>query len=322
MRPRTLIFLLAISLWIAPAAFSQAAKPGYVAPKTSFGQPDLQGVWNNATITALERPADLGTKEVFTPQEALAYEKKFLAEGDRDKRDANGAVDVAGAYNQGWFDRGNKVVPTLRTSLITEPRDGKIPYSEEGKKRVAALAAYKAAHPADGPEDLSLQDRCIIWRTAGPPLLPGPYNSNYQIFQTPDSVVIVSEMIHDVRVIPLDGRPHIPSTIKQWQGDSRGRWEGNTLVVDTTNFVNHPRYFGTTDKAHVTERFTRTSAEMITYEFTIEDPGTFSRPWSASFALNRTTGPIYEYACHEGNYAVPGILAGARKQEKEAASKK
>ena len=324
MKLRMFIFLVAISLLTASTARSQAAKASshYAPPKTADGQPDLQGVWNNATITTLERPPELGSKEFFTPQEALTFERRFADEGDRDKRSADHSVDVAGAYNQGWFDRGNKVVPSLRTSLISEPRDGKIPYSDEGRKRVAALAAHKAEHPADGPEDLTLQDRCIVWRTAGPPMLPGPYNSNYQIFQTPGYVVIVSEMIHDTRVIPLDNRPHLPSSIRQWQGDSRGHWEGNTLVVDSTNFTNHPKFLGTTDKLHVTERFTRVSAEMINYEFTMEDPGTFSQPWSASFPLNRTADPIYEYACHEGNYAVPGILAGARLQEKQAASKK
>lgn len=320
MKHRLLISVFSIGCLMAPSAWAQAAKAksSYTPPKTPDGQPDLQGVWNNATITTLERAPEFGAKEFFTPQEALAFERRFADEGDRDKRSADKAVDVAGAYNQGWFDRGNKVVPSLRTSLITEPREGKIPYSEEGRKRLAALAAHKAAHPADGPEDLSLQDRCIIWRTAGPPLLPGPYNSNYQIFQSPGYVVIVSEMIHDTRVIPLDNRPHLPPNIRQWQGDSRGHWEGNTLVVDSTNFTNHPKYFGTTDKMHVTERFTRTSAETISYEFTMEDPGTFSKPWSVAFPLNRTTGPIYEYACHEGNYAVPGILGGARKQEMEA----
>ena len=211
---KLLITVFIIScLLIAPAAWSQAAKTTstYTPPKTPDGRPDLQGVWNNATITTLERSAELAAKEFFTPQEALAFERKFADEGDRDKRSADKAVDVAGAYNQGWFDRGNKVVPSLRTSLITDPREGKIPYSEEGRKRIAAAAAYKAQHPADGPEDLTLQDRCIIWRTAGPPLLPGPYNSNYQIFQAPGYVAIVSEMIHEARYIPLDeiGRAHV-----------------------------------------------------------------------------------------------------------------
>lgn len=324
MKHPVFVFLIAMSLLAAPCAWSQAAKTkaSYTPPKTPDGQPDIQGVWNNATISTLERPAEFGAKEFFTPQEALAFEKKFVVEGDRDKRSADQAVDVAGAYNQGWFDRGNKLVPSLRTSLITDPREGKIPYSEEGRKRLAAAAAYNSQHPADGPEDLSLAVRCILWRTAGPPMLPGPYNSNYQILQTPGYVVIAVEMIHEVRVIPLDGRPHLPSNIRQWMGDSRGRWEGATLVVDTTNFNGHPKFFGTTDKLHLTERFTRTSAETINYEFTMEDPGTFSKPWSAAYALNRAEGPMYEYACQEGNYGMAGILGGARQSEKEAASKK
>ncbi len=324
MKHRLLISVFSIGCLMAPSAWPQAAKTksSYAPPKTPDGQPDIQGVWNNATISTMERPAEFGAKEFFTPQEALAFEQKFAVEGDRDKRSADKAVDVAGAYNQGWFDRGNKIVPSLRTSLITEPRDGKIPYGEEGKKRLAAAAAYNSQHPADGPEDLPLAVRCILWRTTGPPMLPGPYNSNYQVFQTPGYVVITSEMIHDTRVIPLDGSPHLPSNIRQWMGDSRGHWEGNTLVVDTTNFNGHPKFFGTTDKLHVTERFTRTSAEAITYEFTMEDPGTFSKPWSASYPLNRAEGPVYEYACHEGNYGMAGILGGARLQEKQSASKK
>ena len=324
MNHRLLVSILGIGCLIAPSAYAQAAKTNssYTPPRTPDGQPDLQGIWNNATITTLERPADLGDKAFFTAKEADAYEKKFAVEANRDVRGANGATDVAGAYNQGWFDRGTKVIPSLRTSLITNPPDGKIPYSAEGLKRLAAAAEHTRSHYTDGPEDLTLADRCILWRTAGPPMLPGPYNSNYQIYQTPGYVVIAVEMIHDVRFIPLDGRPHLPPTVRQWLGDSRGHWEGNTLVVDTTNFTDKPRYLGTTGKLHLTERFTRTSADAITYEFTVDDPATFAKPWSASIPLNRSQGPIYEYACHEGNYAVPGILGGARKAERELESGK
>jgi hypothetical protein len=289
----------------------------YAAPRTADGQPDLQGIWNNATITPLERPSELGAKAFFTPQEAAAYEAAFNADqNNRDRRDGGGAVDVARAYNQSWFDRGTRVVPSLRTSLITSPADGRIPYTPQALQRFAAAAQYSRQHPADGPEDLSLTDRCLVWFTAGPPMLPGPYNSNYQIVQTPGYVTIVSEMIHDVRVIPLDGRPHPPSSIRKWAGDSRGHWEGNTLVVDTANFNSKIKFRGATENMHLTERFTRTGPDAISYEFTVEDPATFAQPWSGAIPMNRAEGPIYEYACHEGNYGMAGILSGARAQEK------
>ena len=305
----------------APLAEGQARalKPAiYVPPRTPDGQPDIQGVWNNATITPLERPADLAAKAFFTPVEAAAYEKAWLEQNNRDRRAGDGASDVAGAYNQAWFDRGTKVVPTLRTSLIVDPADGKIPYSQEGLKRLAAAAEYSRAHPADGPEDLALTDRCLLWGTAGPPMLPGPYNDNYQIFQTPGYVAILVEMIHDVRIIPLDGRPHLPANIRQWLGDSRGHWEGNTLVVDTTNFTGKSQFRGATENMRLIERFTRTDPNTLTYEFTVTDPATFSKSWSGSVPMAQAKGPIYEYACHEGNYALPDVLGGARAQEKAA----
>ena len=309
---------LAAACLAAPLAEGQARavkSAAYVPPRTPDGQPDIQGVWNNATITPLERPADLAAKAFFTPVEAAAYEKTWLEQNNRDRRAGEGASDVAGAYNQAWFDRGTKVVPTLRTSLIVDPPDGKIPYSAGGQKRLDAAAEYARLHPADGPEDLALADRCILWYTAGPPMLPGPYNSNYQILQAPGYVAILVEMIHDVRIIPLDRRPHLPGSVRQWLGDSRGHWEGNTLVVETTNFTGKSRFHGATENMRLIERFTRTDANTLTYDFTVEDPATFSKPWSASIPMTKSSGPIYEYACHEGNYAVPGILGGARAQE-------
>ena len=253
------------------AVTGQGAPPA----RTPDGQPDIQGVWNNSTITPLERPAQLAGKAIFTPAEAAAYEKQFADANNRDRRGNDGASDVAGAYNQAWFDRGTKVVPTMRTSLIVDPLDGKIPYNAEGRKRLAAAAEYERLHPADGPEDLALTDRCLLWGTAGPPMLPGPYNSNYQIFQTPGYVTILIEMIHEVRIIPLDGRPHLPGSIRQWLGDSRGHWEGNTLVVETPNLTDKSRFRGATENMRVIERFTRTDANTLTYDFTVEGTGDF-----------------------------------------------
>ncbi|HEX5228464.1 MAG TPA: hypothetical protein VFW44_12170, partial [Bryobacteraceae bacterium] len=185
--------------------------------------------------------------------------------------------------------------------------------------RVQETRSWMDAHSTDGPEGRSLGERCLLWYTAGPPMLPGPYNNNFQILQTADQVVIVNEMIHDARVIPLDGSPHLPAGIRQWRGDSRGHWDGNTLVVDTTNFSGEYSFRGSDRNLHLTERFRRTSPDTLLYEFTVDDPTVFSKPWTAQLTVTKTKGPMFEYACHEGNYAMVDILAGARAAEKRAA---
>ena len=246
-------------------------------------------------------------------------------------RDIPGSPASAGvgSYNEVWFDRGTKVAGGRRTSLIVDPPDGRVPpLTPEAQKRMDAAREYFKIHPADGPEDRPLPERCLVWPTAGPPMLPGPYNNNYQIFQTKDYVTILVEMIHDVRIIPLDGRPHLPSNIRQWLGDARGHWEGNTLVVETTNFTNktsdisrglqRPTFRGTDENLRLTERFTRADAHTLLYEFTVNDPTAFTKPWTAQIPMSKFAGPLYEYACHEGNYAMSGILNGARAEEKKA----
>jgi len=288
-------------------------------PRTIDGQPDLQGIWSNATITPLERPADLAGKPTFTAEEAAAYEKQVVERNNVDRRTGNAEADVATAYNQFWYDRGTKAVGTRRTSLIVDPSDGKIPpLTPEAQKRVQDTRAWMQEHATDGPEGRTLGERCIQWATAGPPMLPGPYNNNFQILQTRDQVVILNEMIHNARIIPLDGSPHMASNIRQWMGDSRGHWDGNTLVVDTTNFSDQYSFRGSDRNMHLTERFTRTSPGTLLYEFTVDDPTAFSKPWTAEIAVTRTKGSIFEYACHEGNYAMTDILAGARAAEKKA----
>ncbi len=312
--------IVLVAAFLAMPLFAQTAAP-WTPPRTIDGQPDLQGVWDTATMTPLERPADLADKPFFTPQEAAAYEKALLYANNRDRRDGDGQTDMNRAYNQAWFDRGSHIVKTMRTSLIVDPPAGRIPYSSEGRARLAKAAEYTRQHPADSPEDLALTDHCLLWGSAGPPMLPGPYNNTYQIFQTADSVVIVIEMIHDVRIIPIVKRPHLPAGIRPWLGDSRGHWEGNTLVVETTNFSSKSQFRGSTENLRVVERITRTSADTITYDFTVEDPATFSRPWSGSVPMNKTKGPVYEYACHEGNYGLVGVLQAARVSEKKAEKK-
>jgi hypothetical protein len=295
-----------------------AALPLAAQVRTPGGKPDLQGVWTSATLTPLERPADLGNKQFFTKDEAIQWTRQFLQTNNRDRRDGPAQVDVGRAYNEFWFSRGDAVVPTLRTSLIIDPPDGKIPaLTPDGKRRADARAEAQRLHPADGPEDRSLAERCINWPVAGPPMIPGGYNNNYQIVQGPGYVTIVVEMIHDVRTIPTDGRPHLPPTVRQWMGDPRGHWEGNTLVVDTTNFTDKTNFRGSGENLHLVERFTRTGPDQLMYEFTVNDPASFTRPWTVQIPMAKTDGPLFEYACHEGNYGMEGMLRGARQQERE-----
>jgi hypothetical protein len=300
-------------------ARSRNSSQAWNAPRTAWGQPDLQGVWDFATITPLERPADLAGKDVLTQQEAAEFEKQTLQRRNADRRDGGADADVGRAYNQFWWDYGTRVIATKRTSLVVDPPDGKIPpLTPAGQKRTEARAAVLRRPPA-GPEDRNLWERCILAPNAGPPMLPSAYNNNVQIFQTPTHVVVFNEMINDARIIPLDGRPHIPAAIRQWKGDSRGRWEGGTLVVETTNFRDDSAFRGATANLQLVERFSRAGPDTLLYEFTATDTATWSRPWSVALPMSKADGPIYEYACHEGNYGMLNMLAGARAQEKAAA---
>ncbi len=289
-------------------------------PRTADGHPDLQGIWTNTTITPLERSTDLAGKSVLTETEAAAYEKQILDRVNFDRRDGGPEVDVTRAYNNLFMDRGTQLATidgTKRTSIIVDPPDGRIPpLTPEGAKRLAAQT--KSLEVYDSYRNRPLAERCVIGQasTGGPPMLPRPYNNNYQIVQTPKYLMILVEQIHDVRIIRLDGRPHLPANIRQWMGDSLGRWEGDTLVVDTTNLTDKTGFRGSTENLHVIERFTRVDANTILYRFTIDDPSTFARQWTGEYPFLAAAGPIYEYACHEGNYAMGDILRGARLQEK------
>jgi len=301
----------------SPSAAAKAATQTWTPPRTPDGQPDLQGFWTNATTTPLERPSEFAGKPVLTEREAAEFQERVL----RPAGEGPPGLQAGSSIDAFWFERGN-VVADRRTSLIVDPPDGKVPpLTPAARQRVAAPAPERRLHPADGPEDRSLSERCLLWASAGPPMLPTGYNNNYQIVQTPGYVVILVEMIHDARVIPLDGRPHVGPDIRQWLGDSRGHWEGNTLVVDTSNFTGKTAFRGSAENLHLIERFTLTDSDTIRYEFTVDDPATFTRPWSAEIPMRKTHGPMYEYACNEGNYALADILAGARAEEKSAASK-
>jgi len=291
---------------VSAAAALSAAPPAL--PHLAWGDPDLEGVWTYATMTPLERPRDLAAKSVLTDAEAAEYERQTLA------RQAT-TNNTAGPD---WWDPGTRRLVDRRTSLIVDPDDGRLPpLTDDAKQRAAARAQARprTALP-DGPEDLGLNVRCLVWATAGPPLLPGVYNNNVQFVQTRDAVAIVSEMIHDARIVPMDGRPH--GALRRWMGDPRGRWEGNTLVVDTINFSEKIELRGSSERLHLVERFTRTDAETIEYRFTAEDPTTWTRAWTASFPLKKTKQPMYEYACHEGNArSMEGILRAAAVQREQ-----
>lgn len=310
-------FLLAGALL---AGVPAAGQKTWTVPRTPDGKPDLQGIWNNATLTPMERPAQYAGKATLSEQEAVEFEKQELNNVNADRRDGSSVTDVNRAYNEFWRDRG-KITPDRRTSLIIDPPDGRVPpLTPAAQKRAAESAAENRGHEFDGPENRSLAERCIAVSNAGPPIIPANYNANYQIVQAPGYVALLSEQIHDVRVIPTDGRPHIALDVRQLLGDARGHWDGNTLVVETTNFTNRTAFRGSGEHLHLTERFTRTGVDTMLYEFTVDDPETFTRPWTARIPMTKAKGPLFEYACHEGNYGLAGSLAGARAQE--AASKK
>jgi len=321
------MYLTNLCLALALFATSSAAQT-WRPSRTPDGQPDLQGTWTNATLTPLQRPAEISDKQFFTEQEATAYEKQRIQQNDVDRIEGErGAADLARrAYNNAWFERGTHVVKSRRTSLIVDPPDGKVPpYTPEAQKRYDNFRAQQAQRPSDGPEDRLLTERCLLFGAEGPPMLPEPYNSNYRIVQGPGYVAILVEMNHDVRIIPLDPRPHLSSSVAQWTGNSRGHWEGETLVVETTNFkFNDQSRFGvgylngmTDQSLSVVERFTRTDRDTIIYRATITDPTVYTRPWTVEISLSPREGPILEYACNEGNYGMSGILSGARADEKK-----
>jgi hypothetical protein len=298
----------------------------FIAPLTSIGQtrsgvarmpdgrPDLQGIWTNGTITPLERPRELAGKPFFTAAEALEYEKQVRERNHGDRRGADAEADLATGYNDFWWDRGTKVVSTLRTSLIVDPPDGRLPaLTPDAQKRAAARAEARRLHPTDGPEDLSLADRCIA--RPGPPMLPAGYNNLHQIMQTPEHVVILSEMMHDARIIPVNNRPHLPANVRQLFGNPVGRWEGDTLVVESSNFTSKTNFRGAGENMRLTERFTRTDQDTLLYQFTVNDPESFVSPWSGEIPMKRVPGPIIEYACHEGNYSLVNTLRAARAAE-------
>jgi hypothetical protein len=305
-------------------ASTPAHSKAWTVPHTADGLPDLQGIWTNATITPLERPAQFASKATVTDAEAKAFEKGNNDGLYGDQRSSNPEADRDHAYNALFFDRGTelaRVDGVARTSLIIDPPDGKIPpLTAEATKR----NANRFRNSFNSVKDRPLGERCLMGfgSTSGPPMLPVLYNNNYQIVETKQTVMILVEMVHDVRYIHMDRTQHLPGDVRLWLGDSIGHWEGDTLVVDTTNFTEKNRFRGSTPSLHVTERFTRVTADTILYRVTIDDPSTFTKSWTLEYPFLATTGPIYEYACQEGNYAMTDIMGGARKADQASESGK
>ncbi len=318
-----LALLLALCLTVATSAQSPS-------PRTADGHPDLGGIWNSASLTPLQRPASLGAKAYYTEDEAAQFEKNRLGEVNKDRRDGPAEEDVNRSYNELFHDRGTRVARSRRTSMIIDPPDGRIPpMTAEGLATLKANRARFAVQPADGPEDRPLPDRCLMFSQSGPPMIPGNYNNNYQIVQTRNFVAIMAEMGNQVRTIPLDGRKPLPQTISQWTGNSAGHWEGDTLVIETSNLrFNDKSRFGvqyeggvTDQNLRITERFMLVGSDAITYRATIDDPTIYTKTWTMEATLERTAGPLYEFACHEGNYAMVDMLSGARAQENKSGAR-
>ncbi len=323
MKKGMVLLTLASAALLAAPAFAG----DYRVPRLPDGAPDLQGVWTNATATPVERAPELGDRRAFTEQEAAAISKAAIAQVEADaapsdpnkKIEATTSLPPVGNYNLFWTDRGMTVANIggeWRTSMIIEPSNGRIPpLTAAGQQRTSARAAR---NPNDGPEGRALGERCLLsfGSASGPPMLPVMYNSYYQIVQSPGYVVILVEMVHDARIIRIQDQ-HTPGGIKKWMGDSVGHWDGDTLVVETRNFRPEQSFRGSSEGAVVTERFTRVAKDKIVYRFTVDDPATFTASFTGELPFASVDANIYEYACHEGNYALPGILSGAREAEKE-----
>jgi len=314
--------LLATMIVALPSLFAQGQQATKTIPRLMDGKPDMQGYWTNQTFTPLERPAQFKDKEFFSAAEAQAFAEERLEDvkdvprGDQVKSDA----DIH--YDDGiWLLEGYKKGAMLRTSIVTDPSDGRIPpLTAEGQKRAQArAAARKGIGPFDSAEARGLSERCIYWAHEGPPVLPTGYNSNLLIVQAPGTFVIQPEMMPVARIVPLDRRPTLASAIRGYRGDSRGYWEGDTMVIETTNYSEKNSWRGSSVNLKVIERLTMTSPATIHYQFTVEDASTWTRPWAGEYEMHRIEGPLFEYACHEGNYQLPSILKGARRAEAVAA---
>ena len=319
---------------LVPGVAGAQSQSEWEPPRLPDGRPDLQGVWDFRTATPLERPEALADRATLTDEEAAAVE--FGATAFQRAADAQPPEGSVGAYNAFWLDFGTTVTDDRRSSLIVDPPDGRLPDVVEGALRhdgsldvdlpgPRPVRLRSAGIGADGPEDRGIAERCILGFNSGPPMMPSAYNNNMQLFQNEDHVVILNEMVHDARIVPLDGRPHIPDAIRHWTGDARGRWEGDTLVVESRNYSDRTASFdpsaltalGTGSTLRLTERFTRVAEDTLLYEYTVDDPATFTRPFTVALPMRASAMPVFEYACHEGNYGMINALSGARAADAE-----
>ncbi len=311
-----------VGLVLALVAFAPAAAAGQDAlPRTPDGQPDLQGVWNFSTATPMDRPEELAGKTTLTPEEAAAWEQQLAetrAANESEREDAPLGAQL-GYSVRVWFEHGHTLTEH-RTSLVVDPPDGRIPAVRPEVAARAELRQLLRNRHAHGPEDRGASERCLLGFNSGPPMTPSAYNNNVQIFQSADHVVVLNEMVHNARIIPLDGRAHLPAQLRQWTGDSRASWDGDTLVVETRNFLGETSLRGSSANLRLIERFTRAAADTLLYEFTVLDPTSWTRPWTALVEMSRTDEPLYEYACHEGNYSMASSLSGARAMEAREAA--
>ena len=322
---RTLAALAVTAGWLSPvSATGQSATratdaSAWMAPHTADGHADLQGVWDFRSLTPFERPNNLGAKKIFSEEEAAEFTQERLAALNKDQPGPEGRIPLSGGYNDFWWDYGRQLTDDRRTSLVVDPPDGRVPaLSPEARARAEARrsALQRNAH---GPEDRGAFERCILGFNAGPPMNPSAYNNNMQLLQTKDHVVILNEMVHDARIIPLDGRGHLPSHVRQWRGDSRGHWDGDTLMIETKNFTNESSFRGSGIRMLLVERFTRVSADTLVYEYTIHDADSFARSWSVAVPMQKNDQPLFEYACHEGNYGMWNLMVSARAEDAKAA---
>ena len=322
------VVFAALAIGGALPAAGQSGEPNdWTVPRTADGQPDLQGIWDFRTITPMERPSEFADLDVLTPEQAAAFRNETLDRRDKDLRAEDGIgaqQDVANAYNQFWWDYGDQLTEDRRTSLVVDPPNGRIPWLpailEERAERAARRTDTRGTRITAGPEDRGLAERCILGFNSGPPMNPSAYNNNVQVLQSPDFVVLLNEMVHNARVVPLDGRAHLPDDLRQWVGDARGHWDGDTLVVETTNFLRETSFRGSSRNLHLVERFTRADDDTLLYEFTVTDPEQWTQPWTAVVPMTKTEAPMFEYACHEGNYGMTNLLLGSRADEKVLAS--
>ena len=327
---RTVLLIAVTFALVGPvdveAQIERDPRTGWSPARTPDGVPDLQGTYTFRTITPMERPEELEGRVTLSAEEAAEFEEARRRAQNRDLFDPITGAPWAGyaprseggvlSYNEFWYERGVELTRDKRTALVVDPPSGRIPYTDAAREKLRVTRANLSAGFADSYTDRSLQDRCIMGFNAGPPMVPSAYNNNLMIFQTPGQVVIYNEMVHNARIIPTDGRPH--GELRQWSGDSRARWEGDVLVIETKNYLRETAFRGSTADTQLVERLWRVDDDTVLYEFTVEDPNSFTRPWTALFPLRRTDGPLYEYACHEGNYGLEGILAGARNKNTQA----